>query len=117
MPSDVGSWFQQGPGNAGSSIGQVSALPLTWTAGTVNSISNASEELVAAGTGSGRTVWIKVPVGAVTGICIAFGATAATTSTTLIEPGETVFISTAQAINAIRAGGTDVSVYTAVGVA
>lgn len=115
MPSDVGSWFQQGPGNASSSLGQVSDLPLTWTVVASNSITNASEEIVAAAAGVGRTVVIVVPPGSDTGVCINFGATAATTSSLLLPPGFYVF-NTAQAINAIRAGASDVTVYCAVGV-
>lgn len=97
------------------SIGQVSGEPLTWTAGSVATVGAASAELVPAGTGTGRTVWLKVPVSATTGICINYGAVA-TTSHQLIEPGETVFIPTEQQIRAIRAGAADVSVYFSTGV-
>lgn len=117
MPSDVGSWFQQGPGNASSSLGQVSSQPLTWAVTAKNSVTNASETIAAAAAGVGRTVGIKVPVTATTGICIDFGATAATTNSFLVEPGETLFISTTQAVNAIRAGASDVDVYVMIGAA
>lgn len=100
---------------AGISVGQVSSEPLTWTSGSVATVGVASAELVAAGTGTGRTVIIKVPSTATTGIHINFGA-AATTSTFFIESGEVLAIATEQQIRAIRGGGSDVSVYTMVGV-
>lgn len=108
--------FQPFKRNATSvSIGQVSSEPLTWTASDAATVGAASAELVAAGTGTGRIVRIKVPVSATTGICINFGA-AATTVKHLIEPGETEFLATEQQIRAIRAGASDVTVYVSVGV-
>lgn len=115
MPSDVGSWFQQGPGNSGSSLGMVSGQPMNWTVIAVNSVSNTSEEIAPAASGIGRVVRIKVPSTATTGVCINFGA-AATTSSHLIEPGEAVAFNTTQQIQAIRAGSVDVNVYVVTGV-
>lgn len=101
---------------ASASLGQVSDEPLTFTNDGVITVTNASGTLLAAGTGNGRQIWIKVPITADTGICINFGGAAATTSTQLVEPGETVFIPCEQAITAIRAGSTNVSVYVSHGV-
>lgn len=110
-----GSEFQAYRLNAANvSVGQVSSEPLTWTVTAKNSVSSTSEEIAAAGTGAGRTVLIKVPTSATTGICINFGA-AATTSSYLIEPGEARSFATEQQVQAIRAGASDVDVYVVIG--
>lgn len=98
-----------------TSVGQVSADPLTWADPTTVTAGAASGVLLAAAAGTGRTVWLKVPVSAATGICVNFGA-AATTSDMLIEPGETIFLATEQEIRCIRAGTGDVTVYITSGV-
>lgn len=100
---------------ATTSLGQVSSEPLTWSDPDKVTATNASGALLAAGTGTGRLVWIKVLSTATTGVCINFGA-AATTSDMPIEPGEAVFISTEQAINVIRLGALNCDVYVAYGV-
>lgn len=117
MPTDVGSWFQQGPGNSGSSLGQVSDEPLTWTVADAVTVGAASGTLVAAATGIGRLVGISVPNTATGGVHINLGGGAATTNKYLLQPGDRIFIPTEQAITAIRAGASDVTVYTMVGVA
>lgn len=83
-------------------LGQVSEAKLQWTNVDAVTISNASKQLLAANAGTSRTVAIKLDVNADTGIHVAFGATA-TTNHFLIEPGETLIVTTGQKINAIRA--------------
>lgn len=99
---------------AGFSIGQVSSEPLVWSDPVTVTAGLASGVLLAAGLGTGRTVWLKVPVGATTGICINFTAPA-TTSDMLIEPGESVFLATEQELRCIRAGLADVTVHITTG--
>lgn len=98
-----------------NSIGQVSDEPLTFTAPDASVVGAASAELVAAGTGTGRTVIISVPSTATAGIHVNFGA-AATTNKFLIQPGGSLTLVTEQQIRAIRAGASDVTVYVLTGV-
>jgi len=109
MPSDVGSWFQQGPGNSSSSIGKVSDEPGTQSLSDRITVGNATGALIAASTAVSRTVLITVPTSADTGIHVNAGA-AATTSEALIHPGQSVVVTTKQAINAIRGGSADIVV-------
>lgn len=97
---------------ASTTLGQVSAEPLTWTVPNAVTVGAASGELIAAASGNGRLVQIKVPTTATTGIHINFGA-AATTSKMFVEPGERVTYSTEQQVTAIRGGASDVTVYVA----
>ena len=111
----VGSWFQQGPGNSGSSIGKVSDEPLTFTAPDASTVGSTSAELVAASAAPTRNVVISIPNTATGGIHINFDA-AATTSKYLLQPGDRLALSTLQQIRAIRAGASDVTVYVLTGV-
>lgn len=83
---------------------------VTFTAAADASVTGTSAALVAAGSGTSRYVIIYVPNGATTGIRINFGATAADATSPLIEPGERVYLNTIQAVNAIRAGASNVTV-------
>lgn len=116
MPSDVGSWFQQGPGNSSSSLGSVSDQPLTFTAADAQSV-DGDTEIAAASTASGpRLVLVKMLATAANGVHINFGA-AATTNKLPLEPGQTMIFATKQQVKAIKAsGGAAVNVYVATAV-
>lgn len=111
MPGDS-SWFQQGPGNTASSLGQVSDQPLTFSDAAAVTVSNSDIALVAADTAAvARTVILSMKSTVDTGIHVSFGGAAATTDL-FLGPGVYSFVTT-QAINAIRAGAADVIVYIA----
>lgn len=112
----TGSEFQISRTRGGILLGSFTDGAVTWTSAADATVTNASAALVAAGSGVSRYVVIMVPKGATTGIRIAFGATAASSTTYLIEPGVTLYLNTIQAINAIRAGGSDVTVSVITGV-
>lgn len=101
--------------SATASIGKVSDEPLSLATSSA-SVTGTSAELVAANASDvTREVLIFVPSDADTGIHIADDGDAATTSDFLIPPGGTVSITTLEAINAIRAGSTNVTVYLILG--
>ena len=100
---------------AGYSIGQTSDEPLTWTVLAAATVGAASGVLVPAGSGTGRTVVLKVPSTATAGVLIDYAAAADATDW-FIEAGESLVVPTRQEIRAIRAGAADVTVYRQVGV-
>lgn len=116
MPSDVGSWFQQGPGNSSSSLGSVSDQPLTFTTPDKVNV-DGDTELVAASVVSGpRIVVVTMLASAANGVHLNFGA-AATTNKIPLEPGQTRIFATKQQVKAIKAsGGAAVDVYLATAV-
>lgn len=106
--------FQGVGANRASSAGQVSDEPLTWDTPAQVSVTGSDTTIAAAGTGVGRVVKLYVPVAAVSGIYVNLNG-AATTSHYLIEPGTSEVFPTEQAIQGIRAGGTNVTVYVMIG--
>ena len=113
----VGSWFQQGPGNASSSLGKVLDQPLTYSASQATVAVASAQVLAADSTNNTRKVTLFVPSTADTGITINFGAAAVVATHFFIPAGGTLEISTLQAIHAIRNGAADVTLYILSGVA
>lgn len=97
------------PANAGQLVGQTPAH-LVYTNVTKVTCASSSTALAAAVTGQPREVVIKVPAGATAGIHVGVAA-AATTNMLLLEPGESLVVSGLQAVNCLRAGGSDVVTY------
>lgn len=100
--------------NRGASGGQVSDEPITWGTPSQVSVTGSDTTVAAAGTGTGRVVKLYVPVAATAGIYVNLNG-AATTSHYLIEPGTSETFPTEQAIQGIRAGGSNVTVYVMIG--
>jgi hypothetical protein len=92
-------------------LGQVLDLPFdTQVANARVTVGAASTQLLATGTGVGRVVKVKPVSTGATGAHVAYGE-AATTSHHLVEPGEAEVASwEGSAVNAIRAGGSDITV-------
>ena len=117
----VGSWFQQGPGNAASSIGKILDEPLTYTMSQVTVAVGSGTLLAAAAAGTvSRTVTIYVRPNAVVdanslAITINIGGAAVVATHFPIGADSSVTITTLDAITAIRNGGTDVVAYLLVG--
>jgi hypothetical protein len=96
------------PARAGQLVGQTPA-DITYTNTTKVTCASISTALYAATTSPVEKV-VKVPAAATAGVHVGVGA-AATTDMILIEPGETWIGSGRQAVNCLRAGGSDVVTY------
>ena len=96
------------PALAGDVVGQTPA-DLKYT-NTTKVLCAATSTALYAATGSPTEKVIKVPAAATAGIHIGVGA-AATANMLIVEPGETWIGSGREAVNCLRAGGSDVTTY------
>lgn len=97
-------------------IGLLSSDPYDAINPSQAAVDDSGTELIAEDTDlTGRDVTIYIKEDADTGIYINVNG-AATTDHFLLEPGKSIPISTLQAINAIRAGTTNVTAYILAGV-
>lgn len=113
--AQIGSWFQQGPGNASSSLGKVSDQPLTYATPTQVVVAVGSTAILATSTAITRTYTLFIPANAAVdangyAIFINPAGAAATTSHFGIPAGGSVTLTSLQAVNGIRAGSSDVTI-------